>query len=53
MEDRRQREALEKEHNDEQAKIWETDRRLQMERDQQVHEKVKKINLDTAQYLKQ
>lgn len=53
MEERKKQEKIEKEHNDEQAKIWEVDRVHALQEEKRVAEKYKKINNDTAYFLKQ
>lgn len=52
MEERKIRERQEKEHNDEQAKIWEIDRAIQEKEQERLGEKIKKNYKDTAEFLK-
>jgi len=53
MEDRKRQERIEKMNNDEQAKIWEVDRLNSLQEEKRVTEKSKKVNHDTAAFLKQ
>lgn len=52
MEERRKRDIEEAERNAEQAKIWEKDRQNYMTEEERIKEKVKKLNHDTADFLR-
>ena len=52
MEDRRMRDIKEKEHNDEQARIWKLDLKNFTEEEKRIAAKIKKNNNDTAEFLR-
>jgi len=51
MEEKRQREAMDKADNDQQAEIWRKDKENYELEEQRLNDKIKKINVDNQTFL--
>jgi hypothetical protein len=52
IEERRKQRELEEEKNRDQARIWEVDRQNHIDEEKRLQEKIKKLNHDTAEFLR-